>query len=155
MNPNLIAEAYSHWSSGNPLEAGRLVYEQIPNNQRPFWASRILDLCIPLIPPVPEVDTISEIAADRARWKEAHSAFWPLRQLTLKAEASTSTNRLYSGILYLAENVAKVTYNASNEPAPFDEDAGWWVVSTLRYLVDNVDDSTFAIKAWAAVTCAT
>src|SRR6185369_3085902 len=66
MNRTLMEEAYMHWSSGNSIEAGRLIYDQIPNDERPSWAAEILDLCRGLIPRVPEIDAIYEIASDRS-----------------------------------------------------------------------------------------
>ena len=149
MESKLIDEAFVHWSSGNPLEAGRIIYEQIPNDQRPLWAAEILNLCRPLIPNVSEIDAAYEIALNQSRWKEAHAAFTRVRHLTLAFENSNSKDFVYGGILYLAENTAKVTYNASGEFAPFDDDSGWWVVSNLRYVVDKVGDSELESKAWA------
>jgi hypothetical protein len=99
----------------------------------------------------------------RSRWKEAHAAFQRVRKLTLKAERSKSTDPIYAGILYVAENAAKVSYNASilgrldtqsysaQEPAPFDNDAGWWIVSNLRHVATTVNDPAFEKKAWAVV----
>ena len=152
MNTELMGEAYNHWSSGDSLEAGRLIYEQISSDQRPLWAASILDLCRSLIPAVPEIDAIYDIALNRSRWKAAHAAFWPVRDLTLKAERSKSTDPLYAGILYVTENAAKVTYNASGDPAPFDDDAGWWLVSNLRHVADKVNDPEFERRAWAVVS---
>jgi hypothetical protein len=68
--------------------------------------------------------------------------------LTLQYEKAESKDEVYGGLLYLAENVAKVTYNATNPPDPFDEDAGAWVVSCLRDLVNKVNDPEFGTKAW-------
>jgi hypothetical protein len=144
-------EAYRQWASGDPLKAGRQIYESLPNDRRPLWAASILNLCRSLIPRVPEIDAIHELASNPSRWKKAHASFWPVRDLTLKAEGSTSTDPIYVGVLHVAENTAKVTYNASGEPMPFDEDAGWWLVSNLRYVVDKVDDPEFEKKAWSIV----
>jgi len=61
-------------------------------------------------------------------------------------------------ILFIAENAAKVIYNASvvldhNNPAPFDHDSGWWLVSTFRHVVDLINDAEFASEAWQVVSC--
>jgi hypothetical protein len=152
MNTELMDDAYRRWSSGDTLKAGRLIYEQLPNDRRPLWAASILNLCRSLIQRVSEIDAVHEIASNPSRWKEAHAAFWPIRDLTLKAERSNSTDPVYEGVLHVTENTAKVTYNASGEPIPFDEDAGWWLVSNLRYLIDKVNDAEFEKKAWSIVS---
>jgi len=155
MNRTLMEEAYMHWSSGNSIEAGRLIYDQIPNDERPSWAAEILDLCRGLIPRVPEIDAIYEIASDRSRWPEAYESFRSVRQLTLDAERSSSTDSVYAGILFVTENVAKVAYNASRGPAPFDHDAGWWLVSNLHHIADLVGTPEFESKAWTIVSART
>jgi len=149
MEGKFINEAFVYWSTGNALEAGRLIYEQLPNNQRPLWAAKILNLGRQLIPTVSEIDTVYKIALNRSRWREAHSAFSRVRELTLAFEKSNSQDFIYGGVLYLAENTAKVSYNASENPAPFDYDSGWWIVSNLRFLVEKVGDSDFESKAWS------
>jgi len=155
MNRMLMEEAYKLWSSGNSLEAGRLIYDQIPNDERPSWAAEILDLCRGLIPRVPEIDAIHEIASDRSRWPEAFESFRSVRQLTLKAERSSSIDAVYASILFVTENVAKVTYNASHGPAPFDHDAGCWLVCNLHHIADLVGTHEFESKAWAIVSSRT
>ena len=149
------SQAFTHWSSGEALEAGRLIYERIPTEQRPLWAAAILDECRRLIHSVPEINKIYELALDRSRWREAHAAFWPVRTLTLKAEENKATDPLYKAILYVTENTAKVIYNASGRPAPFDHDAGWWLVSNLRHVVDLLNDADFGAKAWSLVITTT
>lgn len=151
MKYTLIDEAFSQWSSGNPLEAGRLIYEQIPNAKRPVWAAAVLAECRRLIPSVSEIDAVYEIALTPSRWHEAHAAFSAVRGLTLEAERSKSTDPIYKGVLYIAENTAKVIFNASGKPAPFDHDSGWWLVSNLRHVVDKLNDSEFELKAWRTV----
>jgi hypothetical protein len=56
MNSELMNEANDRWSSGDALEVGRLIYDHLPNDERPFWAAAILDLCRSLIPRVTEID---------------------------------------------------------------------------------------------------
>ena len=53
--------------------------------------------------------------------------------------------------LYLAENVAKVLYNATNPVDPFDEDSGWWTVSCLKDYLDCVGNAEVSGAAWAAI----
>ncbi len=44
--------------------------------------------------------------------------------------------------------IRKVTYNASGEAAPFDHDAGWWLVSNLRDIVDQLGSPEFEARSW-------
>lgn len=154
MKNTLIDEAFAHWSMGNPLAAGLLIYEQIPNEQRPRWAAQILAECLPLIPNVPEISEVYEIAGAPLRWAEAYAAFSDVRQRTLEAERTHSTDLIYKSVLSVAENAAKVTYNASGQPAPFDYEAGARLVRDLRCVVDEVNRPEFESKAWAVVISA-
>src|SRR5690606_29989731 len=57
-------------------------------------------------------------------WKEANQQFSEIRVFGLENKNYTPEN-----YLRLAEIVAKVTYNASGEPAPFDKDSGHYIAS--------------------------
>ena len=153
MNCSSLSEARAHWDSGRPLFVGELLYERLPVRHRPTWAANILDLCCGLLSSVPPaVENVLMIAWDDARWPEAHNAFQAVRQLTLAAERNRSGSPLYNGLLYLAENTAKVTYNASGEPAPFDHHAGWRIAANLRDIVDHQSDPAFAETAWGMLS---
>ncbi|MGD9365564.1 MAG: hypothetical protein PVH87_07710 [Desulfobacteraceae bacterium] len=152
MKIKYIEEAKPFWDSGQPLKAGEILYEHIREIHRPLWAKEVLELCIPLTGRIKEVEEVVGITKDPERWKEAHDAFSAVRDLTLKAEGK-GVDSIYSSILYLAENVAKVTYNASGESAPFDHDSGYWIVSNLRYIVDQKQDESFEKQAWHIVSC--
>lgn len=154
MQDNYIEQATNFWSSGNSLEAGRILYEHIPSELRPGWAANILHLCRSLRNPIAELDAVFEIAQDSSRWLEAYDAFRRLRKLVLQVEKMRVNDRIYLSILSLGENTAKVTYNSSGGPAPFDHDAGWWIVQNLKTICDEVQDQDFALHAWAAATSA-
>jgi len=145
-------KAWTFWNSGQPLEAGRVLYENLRQEQRPLWAAEVLEICLDLITLVPEIQSVYEIAKNPTRWKEAHSAFSAVRKLTLQMERHSNKDPIYSGVLHLAENTAKVAYNASGEPAPFDHNAGWRIVSNLRYLVGQIKDPEFESEAWSVVS---
>ena len=136
------------WNAGQAMAAGELICTQIPDAVRPFWAARILDLCRRRIRSPFAVYVVCFIAKRHLFWRWGHAAFGEVRRLTLRYEYGKSKDEVYGGLLYLAENVAKVTYNATNPPDPFDDDAGAWVVSCLRYLVDKINDPEFATQAW-------
>jgi len=144
-----IAQAQRDWEAGRALDAGRLIYERIPPRQRPGWAARALEAVRGLIPKTPEIDSVLEIARDPARWRAAHAAFTAVRALTLEAK-----DPLVEAVLHLAENVAKVTYNASGGPAPFDHDAGWWVAQNLHGIISRGGEkaSTLRAEAWSLLS---
>ena len=140
MATETVSKALELWNNDQATKAGWLLYEHIPLADRPFWAARILDLCRSLTQSRPEVDAVYEIATRPADWHKGHDAFRNVRRLTIHYESAEPKNEVYGGLLYLAENVAKVTYNATSPSAPFDHDAGAWVVTCLRYLVKKVNN---------------
>ena len=144
-----LAQAKRDWEAGRALDAGRLLYERVPKQQRPGWAARVLDLVRDLAPKTPEVEQILEIARDPARWPEAHPAFQTVRRLTLETK-----DPLVESVLSLAEKVAKVTYNASGGSAPFEHDAGWRVASDLRVVITRAGEKGPKLKteAWSILS---
>lgn len=146
MKQEFIEEAQEHWQAGRSLEAGQLLYEHIPIKLRPAWAAEALALACSHVPTIPEVEAVLEIANDPPRWPEARDAFLAVRKLTLQAEEP-----LYEGVLILAENVAKVVYNASGRSPPFDHDAGWWIAQNLKYMTKQINDPKFAADAWSVL----
>lgn len=132
------------WGVGDDIRAGELIYERIPPHRRVPWASGLLALFCSRISPPPAVTAVGEIAASEPRWHEAHGAFDAVRLLTLDQErlGVAKDGPLY-GLLLLAENVAKVIYNASGHPAPFDHNAGWWLPQNARFLIRQLHDIEF------------
>jgi hypothetical protein len=144
--------AYHAWTNGDPLRAGKLLYEALPQTTRPRWAASALTYCLPLIAPHPELDHLLAMTRDPAQWPTAPDSFNRLRQTTLTLEANPSANPYELGILYLAETVAKVTYNATNGAAPYDHHAGWRLVKHLRHIADLVNNATFTAGTWAFIS---
>ena len=144
-----LAQAKRDWEAGRALDAGRLLYERVPKQQRPGWAARVLELVRDLAPKTPEVERILEIARDPVRWPEAHPAFHAVRRLTLDTK-----DPLVESVLSLAEKVAKVTYNASGGSAPFEHDAGWRVASDLRVVITRAGEKGSKLKteAWSILS---
>lgn len=105
------------------LKIGQQIFENIPNKIRPGWAGFLLsrfDNYIKIVPrPIKELFSIID---NPDRWKEAHGQFVKIRMFLLD-------NKDYRPEVYLllAEMVAKVTYNASGESAPFNKDSGWHI----------------------------
>ena len=113
----------------------------------------MVGLALSRVPAPAAVEAIVAIAAAPPRWAEAHAAFSAMRTLTLEAERGASgASPALRAVLYLAENAAKVTYNASGRPAPFDADAGHWLASNLRLVVERLADAQFEERAWLALS---
>lgn len=122
---------------GNSLSAGA----------RPVWAATVLHNVLRYVPYTPEFDEVVDIAQHSGRWPEALAAFRRVR--TLRQEETR--DRVYDMIAALAENVAKVTYNASNPTVPFDRDAGPRAVADFKRIVDAVADPALCSRAWPLV----
>jgi hypothetical protein len=176
-----LERAPEYWEGGQAVKAGRLVFENLPNDLRPKWASRILRLVLErrgirfnerpnwtsgildfvfgrnrVQPSV--FDEILYTAEHPAMCGNGHRVFDALRGATLELDrfrrtiGLTEEQTLRSSILSLAELVAKVTYNATNPRDEFDEDSGWWIVACLRGFVDHQwTDDEFSQAAWSAV----
>jgi hypothetical protein len=147
-----LGEALVLWNAARATEAGALICTHIPDAVRPFWAARILELCRGRVRSPLAVRAVCFIAKRPCLWPWGHVAFDEVRCLTLRWERGKKTDEAYGGLLCLAENVAKVTYNATSPCDPFDDDAGAWVVSCLRYLVDTIQDPEFETRAWQLAT---
>jgi len=149
-----VAKAHELWDSGEPLEAGRILYEMLPVQERPGWAVGVFDVCCSALETVPpELDTVRALARTPSRWHEAHDAFQAVRRIVLAAEiAQPEAAPLPVRVLLLAENVAKVTYNASGGSAPFDHNAGWRIASCARSVTDAVNDGGFHDDVWNALS---
>ncbi len=137
------------WFSGAGLEAGKLIFEAIPVADTPRWAAIVLQLCCSQSKPPKEVATIYRYALRRRKWKQANGLLNKLRARTLKYERSpTHPDPLYGALLYVSEAVAKITYNASGEPAPFDADSGCWLSESLRRFSELTQSKVFQEAAF-------
>jgi hypothetical protein len=140
------------WACGEAQRAGAVIYEAILNATRPTWAADILELACPYVSVVPaHVQAVIDIARDAKRFREAHAAFSAVRRLTLDEEKSHAGGTAYESLLFVAENAAKVVYNASGEPAPFDHECGHWLVGCLRHLVDAIGSQELEQRAWGVL----
>ncbi len=150
-----IAEAYALWEDNQGKQAGRVIYEHLRQNERPAWAAEILRVVLKRVPGHPEAEEVIRLASDSDTWHLARPQFSRIRQVTLR-----TTEQLPLNCLLLAENVAKVVYNAIAPSAPFDAlapsvlfdaDSGWAVVSCARIITQIIDDPPFTAKVWAAI----
>ena len=77
--------------------------------------------------------------------------FSAVRELTLDSEQGHD-DALAHVLLYVAENTAKVVFNASGSPAPFDKDCGAWLVRCAREFSTEMNDEAFADQLWTVLT---
>lgn len=107
------------------IQIGRQIFDNIPEDIKPGWAGLILSRFDNYVQNVPAaINGLYPIIDKRENWKQAHNQFDKIRRFLLD-------NKKYQPehYLLLAEAVAKVTYNSSKEPAPFDNDSGWYISS--------------------------
>ncbi len=95
------------------------------------------------------------IAATPENWPEAYDVFHALRKQTLAVEKSNAGGKdhnIHVFLLLLAENVAKVIYNASGKAAPFDHDSGQALVLAAAGVAMHLDDPAFSEYVWKAIS---
>lgn len=142
----------AQWDSGDAMRVGWTTYEALSDQGRVQLAAELLATSCQLLPAVPPaIGRVLSIAQDGSRWREAHEAFRGVRALTLKHASRDRPDRIYEAALYVAENAAKVIYNASHEPAPFDYDAGYWLVGCAHTLAMVSGEPELKDKFWAVV----
>jgi hypothetical protein len=140
--------AREYWESGRPLQAGKMIYENLPKEFRPHWAGNVLDVGRRRFPQVREVDEVYFISCAAPHWERARQAFEAVRALTLANPAAFPGAAL---LFRLAENTAKVIYNASGGPASYDHNAGWKLVEDLHAMCEFLNDPEFTVEAAKAV----
>ena len=137
-----MAAAKEAWAQRRFLDCGRALYEPLKPAARVDWATALLTFSMRYSPTAPVIDRLVELARVSSDWRLAHAAFGDVRKMTLVAEGrGGSIHPRLKNLLYVAENTAKVIYNASNEPAPFDHDAGWWVVPCFEHFLATVAEA--------------
>jgi len=119
------------------IKIGREIFENIPNDIKPGWAGLVLSRFDNYVKGIPtSIKELYSIIDSKDRWNEAHGQFNKIRQFLLdnkdfKPEA----------YLLLAEKVAKITYNSSGQPAPFDSDSGFYIPSLALQTAGNFEDN--------------
>ena len=112
---------------------GRRLFERQPTPVE--WSLRVLEAIEHLSPGITEVAAILESGRDRVRWVQGHAVFDAARRRYLREPRGTPT----AAVLNFAELVAKVVYNATDPPGPFDEDSGWYI-GPLAFLITKAAD---------------
>lgn len=148
-----LQDAAKYWKQGIPLEAGRLLFENLRDDARAHWAARILQSVVKKSRVTsPSIDRVLQIAQRSDRWVEAHDAFSMVRSATLELSGlpfRSSEQSLLLQHLGLAELVAKVLYNATKPEDEFDADSGWWIAVCAKNIVDLLADDQFEREIWS------
>ena len=118
------------------IQLGKQIFEAVPNSLKPKWSGVILNKFNYYITEIPEaIKGLSEIIKRPDRWREAHNQFNLIRRFSLDNE-----NYRPEEFILLAENIAKITYNSSGEPAPFDFDSGYYIPGLALKAADFFQD---------------
>jgi len=123
---------------GEDLKAGEMLAKAVPAQEQPRWAANLLELVAYQYPVPQTVSELIKVAKDPKKWPSARTLFGELRNKLLEIEKTPSKFEQHLvGVLYLAENVAKLTYNASGGSAPYDADSAWWIPQNVRYVLEH------------------
>jgi len=148
--------ARHHWDRSEALAAGRLIFESLPPEVRSPWAINILNFVRNAQRlKIRSIERLVGVAFHPENWKSIKPLFSEIRNETLQLEQRPTRSRdeeLVLCQLYLAENVAKVIYNATGPMDEFDDDSGWWIAKCLKCCVDQVGDEQFAKAAWSVLS---
>jgi hypothetical protein len=129
------------------IEIGQQVFENLPNDIKPGWAGLILSRFDNYIKNIPvTIKELYPIIDNKDRWQEAHGQFNKIRRFLLD-----NKNYQPETYLLLAELVAKVTYNASGELAPFDNDSGHYIPSLALKATEHFDDNRLEEEVTSAI----
>jgi hypothetical protein len=129
------------------LTIGKNIFENVPDNLKPVWSGFILSKFDYYIKNIPiSIRELYSIIENEGRWSEAHGQFSKIRQFLLNHKQYQP-----EAFLFLAENVAKVTYNASSQPAPFDADSGWHIPGLAMQAANYFKDDRLRAEVQSAI----
>jgi len=135
-----------HYDLETQIIIGRHIFEHIPDEIKPYWAGRVLSSFDDYLEDIPEpVLELFPIIDDKDKWKNAREQFTKIRAFGL---ANQGYCKEY---LRLAELVAKITYNASGEPAFFDRNSGHYIACFAFKIMEYFDDAILELDVKSAV----
>lgn len=149
--------AIEFWSKLDIYNASKNLFYSVPRAGRPKWAVSILRTVVGKLQlNVVAVNSLLDIGDNRAEWNMAKAIFKAIRYETLSIDASRNFAGKFKAevehhVLLLAEEIAKLLYNATDPDDPFDDDVGEGVVTSTKAIVDMVADREFAFKMWKMV----
>ena len=131
----------------NNIKVGQEIFENLTNEIKPTWAGLILSRFDHYVNEVPTpIQDLFAIIDNKDRWKDAHGQFTKIRIFNLdNPDFKPET------YLMLAEQVAKITYNSSNEHAPFDSDSGYKIPSLALKATEHFDDNRLEEEVKSAI----
>lgn len=160
-----LEAASRHWREGQPLEAGRLIFECLSRDCQPLWARRIFYLVLnkardQMQQLTDEDGDIIDLDIHFRRLEEVtgHSRLWPDARRVYdylggepeeEPQGLTEPWELFVRIDSIARLVAKVAYNSSDPPDPLDESSGGRIAEYLRWFVDWWKEEEFSKAAWS------
>ncbi|MDN5201002.1 hypothetical protein QQ008_06510 [Fulvivirgaceae bacterium BMA10] len=119
------------------IELGRQIFEAVPEKARPGWGTTLLQTFENYLSEIPVyVRELYDITEDENKWGQAHKQFSKIRTFSLE-----NPDYRPESYIILAEKVAKVTYNGSGLPAPFDHDSGWFIPLLAKRTADHIDNN--------------
>jgi hypothetical protein len=129
------------------IQIGQDVFENLPNDIRPGWAGLILSRFDSYVKTIPvSIKELYPIIDNKDRWQESHGQFNKIRRFLLD-----NKNYQPEAYLLLAELVAKVTYNAAGQSAPFDSDSGHYIASLSLKATEHFDDNRLEEEVTSAI----
>lgn len=129
------------------IKIGQQIFENLPNDIKPGWAGFVLSRFDHYIKDIPTtIRELYPIIDNKDHWKEAHKQFTKIRMFGLENKSYKPDN-----YLRLAELVAKVTFNASGQPAPFDTNSGHYIASLALKATEYFDDNRLEEKVKSAI----
>jgi len=129
------------------IKIGQEIFDNIPNEIKPGWAGLVLSRFDQYLKAIPtSILELYPIIDDEDRWKEAYEQFTKIRRFGLENKNYEPEN-----YLRLAELVAKVTYNASGQSAPFDSDSGYYIASLALKATEYFDDNRLEEEVKSAI----
>ncbi|WP_258725877.1 hypothetical protein [Cellulomonas sp. NS3] len=136
------------------LRVAKSLDASVPLTGRPNWAAGVLAAAVQAADQpdcAPDlIALVTDVASDDLRWEEGHRVFQKVRDETLRL-ASRENQRTCLLVLSIAESTAKVVYNSSGQPAPFDADSGTVLVRRAAELAVLLDDARATDLLWRAV----
>ncbi|RCS43213.1 hypothetical protein DTL42_18820 [Bremerella cremea] len=102
----------------------------------------------------PLLTEVEQAALTTQKWSSGHRLFSKVRDITLQHDRNSRRaleDDILSYVLAVAEQTAKVTYNATSPFDAFDDDSCEWVVAMLRGVVSCYSDDRFGEQAWQVV----
>lgn len=129
------------------IKIGQQIFENLPNEIRPGWARLVLSRFDHYIKRIPNsILELYPIIDNKDRWNEAHGQFNKIRHFLLD-----NKNYQPESYLLLAELVAKITYNASGQPAPFDSESGHYIASLAFKVAEHFEDNRLDEEVKSAI----